>query len=125
MGQPAWCAEYRVKWWSSNAGVSGTEVPSVPELSGRSRVQTGQNPPAETRALLTFKMLMDRGTGTCENGGYTSFRVSGLVWFLLGPSGLPSRCRSFGDASLAQLVEQLTLNQRVEGSSPSGGIPVW
>ena len=25
-------------------------------------------------------------------------------------------------ASLAQLVEQLTLNQRVEGSSPSGGI---
>jgi hypothetical protein len=26
-------------------------------------------------------------------------------------------------ALLAQLVEQLTLNQRVEGSSPSGGIP--
>ena len=25
-------------------------------------------------------------------------------------------------ASLAQLAEQLTLNQRVEGSSPSGGI---
>ena len=25
-------------------------------------------------------------------------------------------------ASLAQLVEQLTLNQRVEGSNPSGGI---
>ena len=25
------------------------------------------------------------------------------------------------NASLAQLVEQLTLNQRVEGSSPSGG----
>ncbi len=26
------------------------------------------------------------------------------------------------NASLAQLVEQLTLNQRVEGSNPSGGI---
>ena len=26
------------------------------------------------------------------------------------------------DASLAQLVEQLTLNQRVTGSSPAGGI---
>src|SRR5688500_14074511 len=43
---------------------------------------------------------------------------AGVNWFLTMSPGP----RTGSEASLAQLVEQLTLNQRVEGSSPSGGI---
>ena len=39
----------------------------------------------------------------------------------LGEGGLQSARPEKADASLAQSVEQLTLNQRVSGSSPEGG----
>ena len=41
-----------------------------------------------------------------------------------GEARTMTTCRGNGVALLAQLVEQLTLNQRVEGSSPSGGISI-
>ncbi len=69
--------------------------------------------------------FLEKSDETCVQGGHgytVGLRQS--ADFAATGRGIDLGVQRFGQASLAQLAEQLTLNQRVEGSSPSGGI-VW